>query len=541
MKKPIRVVCLGGGWVAVYLARALRPAIRRNQVELTVISRDNYATVHGLIAEMLTCKVQPQQINASVRELIAPAHLHNAEIQSVDMRNQCVLTHRALDGRAYTLPYDHLVAGVGSVEDLSRYAGIAEHTFALKNFANCCRLRNHLLSVLEMAAIENDSEERRRLLTFVIAGGNYAGVEVACDLVDYFRLLTRKKYPELKFEEFRVVLLEIGESILPELAGRHPHLVRTAIKQVARLGIQVRLNTALAAATVDEAVLKSGERIPTRTIITCTGMKPSPLLEHFAFAKDKRGRLETDQYCRVPAAHNVWAGGDCAAVPHPDGGTCPPLAHYAQKAGTNIGTNILRSLEGKQLKPYSFNGLGEACTLGHGYAIAHLKGVPACGWFGWIGWRFIILTMFVPGWKQRLRLMCDWLLTMLLGRDIVNPKIDEHPGISRALYEPGQIIVAQDETRHFHYLIETGEVELVTPTPGGEPAVTTFTCGQYFGHITQPNGECCIRARTRVRLLVIDPEAAEALSEVRPDLALLLKERAPLAPTRQAPAGAPCL
>ncbi|HXI54403.1 MAG TPA: FAD-dependent oxidoreductase, partial [Candidatus Saccharimonadales bacterium] len=357
---------------------------------------------------------------------------------SVDVRNQSVLTRRALDGRAYPLPYDHLVVGVGSVEDLSRYTGMAEHAFPLKTFANCYRLRNHLLSVLEMAAIESHPEERRRLLTFVVAGGNYAGVEVACDLVDYFRLLTRKKYPELKFEEFSVVLLEVGSSLLPELAGRHPHLVRTAIKQVARLGINVRLNTGLAAATSDEAVLNSGERLATRTIITCTGMKPSPLLEPLPFRKDKRGRLETDPHCRVLDTAKIWAGGDCAAVPHPDGGTCPPLAHYAQKAGTNIGVNIRRSLQGKSLKRYSFNGLGEACTLGHGYAIAHLKGIPACGWFGWIGWRFIVLTMFVPCWKQRVRLMFDWLLTMLLGRDIVNPKFNEHPAISHALHDGGQ-------------------------------------------------------------------------------------------------------
>jgi NADH:ubiquinone reductase (H+-translocating) len=534
LNKPTRVVCLGGGWVAIYLARALRPAIKRGDLELAVVSRDNYSTVHGLIAEMLTCKVQPLQINASVRELIAPAHLHNAEIESIDVQKQTVLTRRSLDGRAYPLPYDHLVVGVGSVEDLSRYAGIAEHTFPLKTFANCCRLRNHLLSALEMAAIETDPAERRRLLTFVVAGGNYAGVEVACDLVDYFRLLTREKYPELKLEEFRILLLEIGPGILPELSGRHPHLVRTAVRQVARLGVDVRLNTALAAATADEAVLKSGERIPTRTIITCTGMKPSPLLEHFAFPKDKRGRLETDEHCRVREAQNIWAGGDCAAVPHPDRGTCPPLAHYAQKAGLNIGTNILRSLEGKPLKRYSFNGLGEACTLGHGYAIAHMKGFPTCGWIGWIGWRFIVLTMFVPCWKRRVRLMADWFLTMLLGRDIVNPKIDEHPGISHALFEPGQVIVEQNDTRHFHYLVETGEVEVVKGSNGGEAIVATLKPGNYFGHITRPDAGCRIRARTRVRLLAIDRQAADALSDVRPDVAMLLKQNAPMEPIAHA-------
>jgi NADH dehydrogenase len=524
MKKPVRVVCLGGGWVAIYLARALRGAIARGGMELTVVSRDNYSTVHGLIAEMLTCKVQPQQINASVRELIAPAHLHNAEIESIDVQNKCVLTRRSLDGRAYPLGYDHLVVGLGSVEDLSRYAGLAEHAFPLKTFANCYRLRNHLLSALEMAAIETNPDERRRLLTFVIAGGNYAGVEVACDLVDYFRLLTGEKYRELKFDEFRVVLLEIGPRILPELGGRHPRLVRYAERRVAQLGIDLRSNTGLTAATVEEAVLDSGERIPTRTLITCTGMRPSPLLEQFPYARDKRGRLETDRFCRVPGAENIWAGGDCAAVPHPDGGTCPPLAHYAQKAGWNIGANILRTLESRPLRSYTFNGLGEACTLGHGCAISHLKGLPACGWFAWVGWRFIVLTMFVPSWTRRLRLMFDWLLTAVIGRDLVNPRIDEQPGIDHALYEPGQVIVPSGDTRHYHYIVESGEVEVVTSHREPESLLATLRAGDYFGHVTKPDAESSIRARTRVRLLVIDRHAADALSGVRPDLARILKK-----------------
>src|SRR5215469_5293009 len=525
MSEATRVVCLGGGWVAIYLARALRPAGRNGSLKLTVISRDNYSTVHGLIAEMLTCKIQPQQINSSVREMIAPAQLHNAEIESVDLTNRCVHTRRLLDGRAYTVPYDQLVVGVGSVEDFSRYAGIGEHTFPLKTFADCYRLRNHLVSVLETASIETDPAERRRLLTFVIAGGNYAGVEVACDLVDYFRFLTRRRYPELKFQEFRVVLVESGSRILPELGKRHPYLVSYAEKRVEKLRIQVHLDTRLHAATADEAVLTSGEHIPARTIITCTGMKCSPLLEQFTCERDPRGRLLTDEFCRVPGLANVWAGGDCAAVPHPDGGTCPPLAHYAQKAGSNIGANILRGAAAKQLKPYSFNGLGEACTLGHRCAIAHLKGVRSYGFPAWIGWRFIVLTMFVPSWTRRVRLMFDWWLTLILGRDIVNPRIEERGAISHALYEPGQIIVGAGETRRYHYMVESGQVDVVANNQDGEVILSSLKAGDYFGDDCRPVSDCRIRARTRVRLLAIDSEAASALSLVRPDLATILKER----------------
>ena len=533
MKEPKHVVCLGGGWVAIYLARALRGAVRKGEVKLTVVSRDNYSTVHGLIAEMLTCKIQPQQIISSVREMIAPAHLHNAEIESVDINNQRVLTRRSFDGRTYTLPYDHLVVGVGSIEDFSRYAGIADHTFPLKTFSDCYRLRNHLLSVLEMASIETNLEERRRLLTFVVAGGNYAGIEVACDLVDYFRFLTRTRYPELKLQEFRVVLVEAGPRILPELGKRLPSLVHYAEKRVQKLGLEMHLNTGLLAATAEGAVLNSGEQLPTRTIITCTGMKSSPLLDQFPYDRDGRGRLVSDQFCRVPGSTNVWAGGDCAAVPHPDGGTCPPLAHYAQKAGANIGANILRSTAGKPLKPYSFNGLGEACTLGHRSAIAHMKGIPACGYLAWIGWRFIVLTMFVPSWTRRVRLMFDWWLTLIMGRDVVNPRIDERGAVYHALYEPGQIIVASGETRRYHYLVESGQVDVVSSDRNHEVLVGSLKQGDYFGNMTRQSSDDCIRARTRVRLLAIEHEAAEALSAVRPDVALLLKERAKGAPAAQ--------
>jgi NADH dehydrogenase len=229
----------------------------------------------------------------------------------------------------------------------------------------------------------------------------------------------------------------------------------------------------------------------------------------------------------------IWAGGDCAAMPHPEGGTCPPLAHYAQKAGSNIGVNILRMAAGKPLKPYSFNGLGEACTLGHRCAIAHLKGIPACGWFAWIGWRFIVLTMFVPSWTRRVRLIFDWLLTLVLGRDVVNPKMEERRAVFHALYEPRQIIVSADETSRYHYLVESGEVDVVSGSGDGEMLLATLNVGDYFSHLTRPSPDCSIRARTRVRLLGIDWQTADTVSGVRPDVAMLLKQNGRRAPAEQ--------
>lgn len=429
---PTRIVCVGGGWVAVKLVRALRPTLRSGQVELTVISRDNFHTVHGLIAEMLTGKIQPQQIIAPSRRVFRPARFHNAEVTAIDSKGQTVTTRRLLDGREQTLPYDHLVIGVGAVDDLSRFAGLKEHSLRLKTFADCFQARSHLLSMLEMAEIEPDAEERRRLLTFVVAGGNYAGIEVACELADYFRLLARTDYPRLKVEEIRVVVVHGGDEILPELAKRFPGLVRYAHQRLKELGVELRLNTRLRAATAEEAVLSTGEKLPTRTLISCTGVAASPLLDLLPFERDERGRIVTDAYLRVKGSANVWAAGDCAAVPHPRGGTCPQLAHYAATGGTRIAWNIRRLLSGREPQPYTFTGLGEACSLGHRRAVAEMRGIPATGLVAWIGWRIIVLYMFMPSWGRRVRLLFDWFATPLLGREVVNPRVAEHPVVLAA-------------------------------------------------------------------------------------------------------------
>ncbi|HEV7402411.1 MAG TPA: FAD-dependent oxidoreductase [Chthoniobacteraceae bacterium] len=514
---PTRVLCLGGGWVALQLARSLSRAVARGEVQLTILSRENYQTTHGLIAEMITSKVQPQQILTSVRRLVPEGSLCNAEIERIDLAERVVHTRRELDGHRYSHGFDHLVVGVGSVDDLSRYPGIAEHAFALKSYAACVRLRHHLLSMIELAQFERDPAERRRLLTFVVAGGNYAGVEVACDLVDYFRLLTRRAYQAVKPEEIRVVLAEMGDRILPELGSRQPKLIAYAEQRMAELGIEVKLGAGIAAATGTEASLTTGERVPSRTIITCTGMAPSPLLEQLPYARDGRGRLEVDEFMRVPGAEHVWAAGDCAAAPHPEGGTCPPLALYAQRGGALAGANILRTLAGRRLKAFSFSGLGEACTLGHGSAVAYLKGIRVTGWLAWIGWRAIIWTMFVPAWDRKVRLLADWLLTACLGRDVVNPRIEGRHEVSQAWFEAGQVILAPGEPSLFHYVVQTGEVEVLT-----DGATETLRAGALFCDDLSTERRATVRARSRVRLLAVEKTAAAAVMAARPDVAALL-------------------
>ena len=434
-----------------------------------------------------------------------------------------VTTSRTLDGRQYVLHYDHLVLALGSADDLSRYPGMAEHALKLKTWADCFQVRNHLLAMLELAEIEDDPVERRRLLTFVVAGGNYAGVEVATELVDYFHLLSRKEYRRIDPREVRVVLVHSGENLLPELRQHYPKLANWAQRHIDGLrqdGLELRLGTRLAAATPDEAVLSSGERIATRTIISCTGTAQSPLLDQLPFARDERGRVITDETIQVPGTTNVWAAGDCAAVPHPRGGTCPPLGIYALTCGWQIARNILRVVDGKRPTRYWFDGLGDAVSLGRRKAVAQVRGFHIYGFPAWLTWRAFLL-FFIPTWDRKVRLILDWLAWPFIGRDIVNMQAGGNRTVGQALFEAGQTVVRQGDIGKQMYVIRQGEAEVLRTDPSGkEEVIARIGPGDHFGEMAvfqNVRRTATVRALTRLQLLVLGRDDVITLSEtVRP-------------------------
>lgn len=511
-----RVLCLGGGWTALYLAKGLRRAIRAGAVDLTIVGRDNFHTFHGFIAEMLTGRIAPGQIVSAARRMFPPARFHNAEIEAIDVDARQVVTSRHLDGKQYVLGYDHLVLALGSIDDLSRYPGIAEHALRLKTYWDCFKVRNHILSMFELAEIEPDPEERRRLLTFVVVGGNYGGIEVAAELEDFVHVVARREYPLIRPEEARVIVVHSGTRILPELVDSQPKLVAYAERYLGKRGLAFRLGRRLTAATPEEAVLDDGERIPTGTIISSAGTALSPLLATLPYERDERGRVRTNAFLQVPGTDTVWAGGDCAAVPHPDGGTCPTLAIFAMRDGRHIAGNLRRHAAGKPLRPYRFRGLGDACGLGRRRAIAQLFGIRFYGIPAWIVWRSIFLA-FVPTWDRRLRIVLDWLVTPIVGRDIVEMRVREPFGVRREHYEPGQKIIRQGELGQALFLIWEGEVRVVREEEDGRRTeLARLTRGQHFGEIAvfrNTRRTATVEAVTPVELLSLGQEEARALSQ----------------------------
>ncbi|MEZ0581246.1 FAD-dependent oxidoreductase [Nocardioides sp. MH1] len=511
----LRVVCLGGGWSAIYLSRSLKKAINRGDVELTIVSRDNFHTFHGFIAEMLTGKVSPTNITSPSRRLFPPARFHNAEIKSVDVEKKTVTTSRLLDGKEQVLDYDHLVVALGSIDDLSRYPGIAQHALQLKTYSDNFKVRSHLLAMLEMAEVEPDPVERQRLLTFVVVGAGFGGVEVATELMEYFQRLAKKEYAGLDPSEIRVVMVHSGARILPELGERQPKLIGYAEKTIAKAGIEVLTGTRISAATRDEAILSDGTVVPTRSIISSSGTALSPLLDLMPYERDERGRVITDEFVRVPGTDDVWAAGDCAAVPHPQGGTCPAVAIYAMYGGRQIGRNIVRQLEGKPLKRFTFPGLGDACSLGRHKAVSHLKGFRFYGTPAWIVWR-AFFWWYVPSRERKADIAFDWLCAPFFGRDIVGVGVATPYGLRREHYETGQAVVRQGEVGQAIYVITSGTADIVRETPEGEVVVTALGPGDHFGEkavFEKTRRTATVRATSPLEVLSLGEAEARALAE----------------------------
>ena len=324
--------------------------------------------------------------------------------------------------------------------------------------------------------------------------------------------------PTFPVEKIRINLIHSGDRVLPELGSQFPNLQDYAEKCIkGSPHIRLITQTRLASATQEDAVLSTGERIPTRTIISCTGTIPSPLIAALPYERDRSGRVLTDEFCRVKGSQYIWAGGDCAAVPRPDGGYCPPLAIWAITTGQQAAINIKKTLAGRPLKPYRFNGLGDACTLGNGRAAAHVKGIPLYGALGYLSWRGFVVA-YLPLWEKRIRLLVDWFVAPFAGRDLINMNIHRPVAVRPVIFEPGQDIVRQGDVGQSLFIIKAGEVEVFKkPEDGGaEQQVATLKAGEHFGEVAVFEGvrrTATVRAKTRVELLHVMREAAIALSE----------------------------
>ncbi len=443
--KRKRVVILGGGFGGVYTALHLEKLLRkRDDFEILLINKENYFVFQPMLAEVVSGSVGILDTVSPIRRMLPRTDLHVREVESIDIKNSTITTTPGFRPHSHVIHYDHLVLALGNVTDFRGLRGLPEHTF-------------------------------------IVAGGGFSGVEVVAEVNDFVREVI-KNYPQLDPADVRVVLLHAQNRILPELDER---LALYAQKILARRGVEIRLNTKLAAATGDEAILADGTRIPTKSLISTVPSSPNPLIDALDLPKE-RGRLKADPSLLVMGTDNVWALGDCALVPMTDGGICPPTAQFAIRQASTAAHNIVIAIRGGERKSFQFKELGKLAVLGHRSAVAQVFGINVSGFLAWFLWRTIYL-MKLPGWGRRLKVAASWTFDLFLPAELVQLKLENSMGVSHEHFEPGQEVFHQGDLGDRIYIIARGQAEVSRQDGGREIVLAKLEAGEYFGEMALLN------------------------------------------------------
>src|SRR5260370_2607054 len=357
-----KILIIGGGVGGVDTAMTLEKLLKGDpSVEVGLISKENYLVFQPMLPEVISGSIGLLDTIAPIRRLCPKTNLYTREVESIDLKNRTVSTSSGVQPRPKQIEYDHLVVAVGNITSFVGQAGLTEHALPFKYLGDALVLRNRLIHFLDEADIESDPEVRRALLTFVVAGGGFSGVEAVAELNDFVRAGAHN-FRRIKAAEIRVILLHAGPLILPELPE---DLAQFAQKRLQRRGVEIRLNTRLAGATAESALLEGGDRIPTKTLVSTVPAPPNALVSALP-CKKERGRIVVNKFLEVLDHPGAWALGDCACdLDQNTGQPCPPTAHHAIGQATCLAKNLVAGLRGEPKHAFAFKARGKLPSLRH--------------------------------------------------------------------------------------------------------------------------------------------------------------------------------
>ena len=423
--EPKRIVVLGGGFAGMKTCECLEHEFQHDaSVHITLVSETNALLFTPMLAEVAGSSLEPSHISTPLRSSLPRTNFIRAKVETVNFEKRIVALAGGAsrsDGTPHEVPYDQLVFALGAVSHYLGLTNVQKYALDFKSLLDAIRVRNRVIEMFERADGEAAPDLRRRLLTFVIAGGGFAGVELAGALNDFARGIL-VDYPMLRADELKVVLVHARDRILPELSES---LGRYAQEKMAERGVVFRLNARLVDFEPGTVKVSDGE-IAAETLVWTAGTAPNPLLGTLPLERDRRGAALVEPTLAVKGHAGVWALGDCAAVV--DGVTgkpSPPTAQFALREAPILAKNIRAAFAGRPLQRFHFNSLGALCVVGHQTACAELtvpfargKSMRFSGLLAWAMWRGIYLSK-LPGLERKIRVLLDWTIELFFPRDIV--------------------------------------------------------------------------------------------------------------------------
>jgi NADH:ubiquinone reductase (H+-translocating) len=534
-----RVVILGGGFAGVHTAKYLTELIgSRNDVHVELLSDENYFVFQPLLPEVAAGGIAATHVVNPVRELVPKARFRLCKVRSVDFAKRRVIVSQGEGLELLGVPYDHLVFCLGKVSSFASMPGVEEHALPLKNLADAFYLRNHVLRCLERADIEPDADQRKALLTFVVAGGGFSGVETIGELDELVSRALRY-FPRIRKEELSMVLIHSSDTLLPEMPKE---LGVAARKILEKRGVEMRLGARVRAASRDQVFLNDDTTVHSRTFVCTVGNAPNPVVRHAL----KTGGLEeathngrgigafaVEPTLACKNKPNYWAVGDCAGVPNPNGeGLCPPTAQFAIRQAKTCARNIAAIINHGKTEPFRFKALGMLASLGKRRAVADMMGIKLSGFIAWFLWRTVYL-MKLPGFARRLRVALDWTLDLFFARDITQLDVTRGKQLRIWHFEPGELIIREGQIGRELFSIVHGEVEVLGANGSGE-VLARLGPKAVFGEralLEDTPRTASVRAATPVDVIVVGRADFKALVDSFPALddyfGGLLRERYP--------------
>tara|TARA_R110002072_G_scaffold8842_2_gene43918 strand:+ start:53961 stop:55541 length:1581 start_codon:yes stop_codon:yes gene_type:complete len=476
--RKTKVVIVGGGFGGMFTARKLHKLCGED-LEIELISKINYFVFQPLLPEVAAGTLNAQDAVTPLRNLLSGVHVRLAEVTAIDLEAKQVILLQGQKKLLQRVDYDHLVITTGQVANLSLFPGFEDHSLTMKDLSDAHRLRNHVIECMEMADVTRFADIKQRALTFVVAGGGFSGVETMGELAEMIERIL-PQYPNIQAHEIRMVMIQLGNRVLPELPER---LSEYTLEQLQKRGVEVWLNTGIQSAT-QQAVYTNDERsLPTRTIVTTIGNGPSPFVQSLPI-KLERGRIPVNQQLEVIGVENVWSIGDAALIPLNNNADnpvfAPPTAQFAVAQAHTLAENLVNHTRGQPLKAFQFEASGIMASLGGYRGVAEIFGRRVSGLPAWVIWRIAYIGM-LPGIATRIRVGLNWLFDYFLPRTIVYMAESDRPATRYLDYSKGEVVQRANEVPAGFYVVVRGRLKQELHEPDGEIISRELQAGATWG------------------------------------------------------------
>ena len=479
MNQEKRVLVLGAGFAGMFAAKHLRK-LAPPGVEIEIINEANYFIFQPLLPEVAAGNINAADAVSPLRLLLPGVKFRLGHVRAVDLRNNRV---QVMDDTKRTLvqvSYDHLVLALGQRVDLSRFPGLEDHGFMMKTLADAYRLRNHVINCLEKADVTDNPRLKRALLTFVVVGAGFSGVETAGEVSD---LLARslKFYPRIEPGEIRMILVEYADRILPELPEE---LARYTARELTQRGIETWLKTALKSASESAVEMADGRVVETQTVVATIGTAPGRLAQSLGLDM-QWNRIKVDAHLRVPGHDNVWALGDAALIPLPrklneEEKFAAPTAQFAVREAATLARNVIAALKDGKLTAFDYKPKGSLASIGCHKAVAVLFGVHLSGTLAWLLWRIFYLTM-LPGLATKVRVLLNWALDHFFPRNTVQIDVPTRNSARYIWFRKGDQVLKTGDFGDGFYTVLSGKFEATVGAGTPSPYHRVLGPGDHFG------------------------------------------------------------